>query len=154
MNSPSSRATLFRGLLAFAALAITGVLAIQLIRLTGSVPPLRAASTFLSVFFVGFTPGLWATIVFRDRSGIRPWHPLLFLPALACWSVLSEYLGPGGSLTNAFAEPLYLGVVASVLEIARLFLPRTNRHGLVLWSAGITLLVAVSFVFFFPNLPE
>jgi len=106
------------------------------------------------VFLIGFAPGLWATSVFRERSGFRPWHPLLFLPALACWSVLSGYLGPGGSLTNAFAEPLYLGVVASALEIARLFLPRTSRHRLVLWSAGITFLVAVGFVFFFPNLPE
>jgi hypothetical protein len=156
MKRPSNRATLLRGLWVIGVLAVIAAAALQLPRLTASAPPLRAAGTFFSMFLLGFVPGLWATLVFRERSGFRYWHPLLFLPSFACWSVLSEHMGPRGSLTNAFAEPLYLGVVASSLEIARLLFPRRSSHRtlLLLCSAGMALLAALSFVFFFPDLPE
>lgn len=115
------------------------------------------AQIILRMFLIGLLPGIVGLLIFRRRAGVRPRHAPLFVLPLLVWDFLSTRFGPGGSLTNAFAEPLWLGVSMSALLIVLIvYRSLKNPAGSGTFWAFLLLscVVAVGFALFFPDLPE
>lgn len=106
---------------------------------------------------MGCIPGICLLLLLRRRSGIRFLESLELFAPLIVWEILSEFVGPGGTLANALMEPFYLGLTVSASQGVRLLFPggthlqvRTRFHSSVVFC----ILVGVGFALLFPDLPE
>ena len=115
------------------------------------------ATIMVPFFFAGLLGGLLAAAVYPDRSGVPHWYMVAFLIPFLLWDVLSQFIGPSGSLSNAVMEPFWLGVAASVVQVLRLVFSAPS-HGKArnrfLLSVAVVAGIAVGFAMWFPALPE
>lgn len=117
----------------------------------------RGLLIFVPSYLLGLGIGVVLLLLFKRRSGVGLLQSLELLAPLVVWEILSEFVGPGGTLSNALAEPFYLGLVGSATQGLRLIAPGSTRRQIV-WrfqlSVLLCVLVGVIFALSFPDLPE
>ena len=144
---------------AAASLLLVGTLLPYLFRRFSIAPSGRQPWSLVAIpFLAAALPGVLLTSAPPRRSRVAPLVPYLSILTLPLWWYTGSWLAPHrGSLANAAIEPLLLGAVVSLFQVARLVFPGTTVHSTRLRvgaSLAVPALVAVLIAVAFPTLPE